>query len=147
MDQADNQRRPYALKAGEGWTYRIFGVDFTVKAGEMPQGHGAALMEYTTRKGEEPGEHTHPGEDEIFYALEGQITFLCGGERFDLETGGMIFLPHGVPHDYAIPGDDPVRLLIVTAPYRGESSGGWGGFVSDLEKGQGELVAKPPHVS
>ena len=142
-----NERQPYALKAGEGWTYRLFGVDFTVKAGEMPAGNGAAIMEYVTRKGEEPGEHTHPTEDEMFYVLEGRITFLCDGERFDLETGGFIFLPHGSPHDYTFPDEEPVRLLIVTAPVRKEVGGGWGGFVSDLEKGQGELVAKPPHVS
>ncbi len=142
-----NERQPYALKAGEGWTYRLFGVDFTVKAGEMPAGNGAAIMEYVTRKGEEPGEHTHPTEDEMFYVLEGRITFLCDGERFDLETGGFIFLPHGSPHDYTFPDEEPVRLLIVTAPVREEAGGGWGGFVSDLEKGQGELVAKPPHVS
>ena len=144
MDHTDGERRPYALKAGEGWTYRLFSVDFTVKAGEVPPGSGAAIMEYTARKGEEPGQHTHPNEDEIFYVLEGKITFLCGGERFDLEQGGFIFLPHGIPHDYTFPGDDPVRLLIVTAPVRG-GSGGWGGFVSDLELGQGELIASPSH--
>jgi quercetin dioxygenase-like cupin family protein len=147
MDQADGGTRPYALKAGEGWTYRLFGVDFIVKAGEIPRGNGAAFMEYVTRKGEEPGEHTHPGEDEIFYVLEGKITFLCGGERFDLEQGGFIFLPHGIPHDYTIPGEDPVRLLIVTAPVREGPGGGWGGFVSDLELGQGELVASPSHLN
>ena len=145
--QKPENRQPYVLNSNEGWTYRLFGVDFTVKAGEITPGNGAAIMEYVTRKGEEPGAHTHQTEDEIFYVLDGKITFLCGGERFDLETGGMIFLPHGIPHDYAIPGEDPVRLLIVTAPVREGPAGGWGGFVSDLELGQGELVSKPPHVN
>lgn len=145
MDQSDSNRRPYALKKGEGWIYNI-GINFDVKAGEIAPGNGAALMEYVTRKGEEPGEHTHPTEDEIFYVLEGRITFRCGGETFDLEQGGVVFLPCGISHGYTIPGDDPVRLLIVTAPVREGPGGGWGGFVSDLELGQGELVAKPPHV-
>ena len=147
MAQPEGQKRPYALKAGEGWTYNFFGINFDVKAGEIAPGNGAAIMEYVTRKGEEPGQHTHQTEDEIFYVLDGKITFLCGGERFDLETGGMIFLPHGIPHDYAIPGEDPVRLLIITAPFRDGPGGGWGGFVSDLELGQGELIAKPPQAS
>ena len=145
MHQSDSKRQPYALKKGEGWTYRM-GIDFSVKAGEVPPGSGAALMEYVTRKGEEPGEHTHPTEDEMFYVLEGRITFRCGGETFDLEQGGVVFLPRGISHGYSIPGEDPVRLLIVTAPVREGPGGGWGGFVSDLELGQGELVAKPPHV-
>jgi hypothetical protein len=45
-------------------------------------------------------------------------------------------------HGYSIQGEDPVRLLVVTSPLRQEA-GGWGGFVADMELGQGELIAKP----
>lgn len=34
MDSQNKPGLPYALSAGEGWTYS-FGVDFTVKAGEV----------------------------------------------------------------------------------------------------------------
>jgi hypothetical protein len=34
--------RPYALKAGEGWTYHD-GIDFTVKAGELGKGRRLAV--------------------------------------------------------------------------------------------------------
>jgi D-aminopeptidase len=61
---------PYALKPGEGWTYND-GIQFTVKAGELQSTNGAAFIEYLTRKGEEPPDHTHPSEDEMFYVLEG----------------------------------------------------------------------------
>ena len=143
MDQLGSRVRPYALKAGEGWTYR-FGVDFTVKAGEVQAGSGAAILEYGTRQGEEPPDHTHGTEDEMFSVLEGAITFRCGGESFDLEKGGFIFLPRGIQHGYTIRSEDPVRLLVITCPVREGSSGGWGGFVADMESGQGELIAKPP---
>lgn len=142
MNQLGSRTRPYALKPGEGWTYR-FGVDFTVKAGEVQAGSGSAILEYVTRKGEEPEDHTHPTEDEMFYVLEGAITFRCGEESFDLEKGGFIFLPRGLQHGYTIRSADPVRLLVVTSPVREGSSGGWGGFVTDMESGQGELIAKP----
>jgi quercetin dioxygenase-like cupin family protein len=145
MGPLGSRTRPYALKAGEGWTYR-FGIDFSVKAGEVPDGSGAAVLEYVTRQGEEPSDHTHPSEDEMFYVLEGAITFRCGGETFDLEKGGFIFLPRGIQHGYTIRSAEPVRLLVVTAPVREGASGGWGGFVSDMELGQGELIAKPPAV-
>jgi quercetin dioxygenase-like cupin family protein len=137
--------RPYALKSGEGWTYR-FGIGFTVKASEVREGSGAAVLEYVTKKGEEPGDHTHNTEDEMFYVLGGAITFRCGGETFDLKQGDFIFLPHGVEHGYTITSDEAVRLLVLTAPIRDGSSGGWGGFVADMESGQGELIAKPPYV-
>jgi quercetin dioxygenase-like cupin family protein len=142
MDQLGSRIRPYALKAGEGWTYR-FGIDFTVKAGEVQDGSGAALLEYVTRQGEEPPDHTHGSEDEMFYVLEGAVTFRCGEETFDLEKGGFIFLPRGIQHGYTIRSEDPVRLIVVTSPVREGSSGGWGGFVADMELDQGELIAKP----
>jgi|SRR6266487_1579655 len=144
MNKTDRQIQPYALNMGEGWTYR-FGIDFIVKASEVQNNNGAAIMEYVTRKGEEPPSHTHNTEDEMFYVLEGAITFRCGESTFDLEKGGFIFLPSGIEHEYTIRGEDPVRLLVVTSPVREELSGGWGGFVADMESGQGELITKPPH--
>jgi quercetin dioxygenase-like cupin family protein len=143
MDQPDRRIRPYTLKAGEGWTYR-FGVDFTVKAGEVRDGSGAAFVEYVTRRGEEPPSHIHETEDEMFYVLEGAVTFQCGGVTFDLEKGGFVFLPRGIEHSYTIRSQEPVRLIAVTSPARERPGGGWGGFVADMELGQGELLATPP---
>lgn len=145
MEKFSSRSQPYALNADEGWTYR-FGIDFTVKAGEVQPGSGAAFLEYVTRQGEEPPEHTHATEDEMFYVLEGAITFHCGEETFDLEKGGFIFLPRGIPHSYTIRSEAPVRLIVVTSPTREGPSRGWGGFVADMESGQGELIAKPPYV-
>jgi quercetin dioxygenase-like cupin family protein len=61
-----------------------------------------------------------------------------------LEKGGFIFLPAGIEHGYTIGGDDSVRLIVVTSPIREGAGAGWGGFVADMESGQGELVTKPP---
>ena len=144
MDSLDGRIRPYALEADEGWTYR-FGVDFVVKASEVQEGSGVAFLEYVTRKGEEPPSHTHETEDEIFYILEGAVTFQCGGETFNVKNGGFIFLPRGIEHSYTILSDDPVRMIVVTAPVREMVKGGWGGFVADMELGQGELIRKPKH--
>src|SRR6185369_15855296 len=117
MDQSGSRMRPYALAAGEGWTYR-FGIDFTVKAGEVRAGSGAAFCEYSSAAGDEPPDHTHPTEDELFYVLEGALTFRCGGETFAVEAGGFIFLPRGVEHGYTIRGSQRARLIAVTCPIR-----------------------------
>jgi quercetin dioxygenase-like cupin family protein len=99
-------------------------------------------VEYTTRKGEEPPDHTHPTEDEIFYVIKGELTFRCGGKCFDVNDGGFVYLPQGIGHGYTIRSDGPVRLLVVTFPTSGVSNEGWGGFIADVER-QGELVAVP----
>ena len=130
------QARPYAFKAGEGWIYN-YGIDFTVKAGEHGQGRRVAFIEYTTRAGEEPPDHTHGTEDEIFYVLKGALSFHCGGESFEVEDGGFVFLPRGIEHGYRIRSPDDVHVLVVTAPADDALADGWGGFVGDLEE-QGE---------
>ncbi len=138
--QRPQAREEYALGPAQGFTYR-YGIDFTVKAGEIETTNGAAFIEYTTKTGEEPEAHTHLTEDEMFYVLEGTLTFKCGGQTFDVDEGGFVFLPQGIEHGYTIRSAGPVRLLVVTAPARqpGES---WGGFVADFES-TGDLVGQP----
>jgi len=132
------QIRPYALQAGEGWTYN-YGIDFTVKAGELGQGRRLAFVEYTTRAGEEPPDHTHTTEDEIFYVLQGRLDFRCGDESFEVSEGGFVFLPRGVEHGYRIRSEGDVRLLAVTSPAQEDAAG----FVADFEA-QGDLRGSPP---
>jgi quercetin dioxygenase-like cupin family protein len=136
----DGGTRPYALQAGEGWTYR-YGIDFTVKAGELGPAR-VAVIEYTTRAGEEPPEHTHETEDELFYVLRGSLSFRCGDDTFEVDDGGFVFLPRGIRHGYTIRGEGDVRLLVVTAPAQ-DDGGGWGGFVADLQV-TGDPRATPP---
>jgi quercetin dioxygenase-like cupin family protein len=137
--------RPYALKAAEGWIYN-YGIDFTVKTGELGRGPRLALVEYTTRPGEEPPDHTHAKEDEIFYVLQGDLAFRCGEDTFELTDGGFIFLPRGIEHGYQIRGKRHVHLLVITSPADESATGGWGGFVADFEE-QGELRRSPPEFT
>ena len=122
---------PYYLKRGAGKTHDI-GIDVTVKAGEARSTNGAAVIEFVTRKGEEPGDHVHDTEDEMFYVVDGRITFICEGKRFNAGPGGFVYLPRGLSHNYVIRGEKPVRLLVITTPPR-KGTKGWGGFVGDFE--------------
>jgi quercetin dioxygenase-like cupin family protein len=125
---------PYALRRGEGPTF-AFGPNFIVKAGEMGQGRRLSFVDYTTKKGEEPGDHTHPTEDEIFYIVHGELTFRCGGREFELNDGGFMFLPRGLEHGYTIRSEGEARILLVLSPADEAASGGWGGLVGSLEGG------------
>lgn len=128
--------RPYALRAGEGQTYRFgpLGVDFVVKVGEQSQGRRLAVFEYTTQAGQEPPDHTHATEDEIFYVLRGEAAFRCGTERFEVAEDGCVFLPRGIEHGYRITSAGEARLLVITAPAPGNGIRGWDGFVGRFEQ-------------
>jgi mannose-6-phosphate isomerase-like protein (cupin superfamily) len=60
--------------------------------------------------------HVHRDEDELYYVLEGDHVFVCGGDEYRLGPGGMVFLPRGVPHAHrrVVPGAG--RLLSMTSP-------------------------------
>jgi hypothetical protein len=46
--------QPYALQDGEGRSYLWYNFLFTMKAGPRETGGAFALMDFATRKGEEP---------------------------------------------------------------------------------------------
>jgi quercetin dioxygenase-like cupin family protein len=107
---------PYALNDGEGRSYLWYNFLFTMKAGPRETGGAFALMDFATRKGEEPPEHVHEGEDELFYILEGDLTFSCGDNSFDVGPRGFIFLPRDIPHSFTIRSHGLARMLVITHP-------------------------------
>jgi quercetin dioxygenase-like cupin family protein len=107
---------PYALNDGEGRSYLWYNFLFTMKAGPPETGGAFALMDFMTRKGEEPPEHVHEGEDELFYVLDGNLTFTCGDRSFDVGPRGFIFLPRDIPHSFSIHSDGLARMLVMTHP-------------------------------
>lgn len=128
--------KPYSLKSGEGRTFN-YGIDHTIKAGELNPGRGAAFFEYTTVKGEEPSDHTHGTEDQVFYVLSGKVAFHCDGETYQVSEGGFMYLPRGLEHGYTILSDEPAHVLVATFPTREAEGKGWGGYLADVET-QGE---------
>ena len=76
--------------------------------------------------------HVHERLYEIFYVLEGEITFQIGTELFTAGAGTVVWIPPGTPHGFRVktetaralnmylPGgfDDVVRLLGTPATAR-----------------------------
>jgi quercetin dioxygenase-like cupin family protein len=55
-------------------------------------------MEVKARPGTETPPHIHEREHELFYLLEGAMRFYTPEKAFDVQAGGVAFLPHGKPH-------------------------------------------------
>jgi quercetin dioxygenase-like cupin family protein len=50
-------------------------------------------------KGDEIPWHNHPGEDELFYVIDGSLRFeVEGGEPFTMEAGDLYIVGRGVNH-------------------------------------------------
>ena len=52
----------------------------------------------------------HRDEDELHYVLEADHVFVCGGEDYRLDPGGVVFLPRGVPHAHRRVVPEHVRV-------------------------------------
>ena len=108
--------RPYRVASGEGlanvwWkSGRV-----TVKAGGAGRGHAFSQIEVDDPRGSGPPLHLHHNEDETFYVLEGDVTFLVGEERIDLEAGDYLFGPRGVAHAYVV-RSERARMLVTASP-------------------------------
>ena len=47
-----------------------------------------------------PGAHSHEANEELFYVVEGTMTFLVGTEYVDATAGTFLRIPAGVIHDF-----------------------------------------------
>lgn len=68
------------------------------------------------RPASQPPLHEHDGEDEIFFLLEGQITFWSIGTEVVLTAGDCILLPKDVPHTFQVSPDREAKWLVILAP-------------------------------
>ncbi len=60
-----------------------------------------------------PG-HVHTREDEIWYVIEGELSFKIGGRTAKAGPGTLVFAPRGVPHQYIVSKAQARYLLIFT---------------------------------
>jgi len=57
--------------------------------------------------------HIHHNEDESIYLLEGDLVFQVEDDKFDVEKGGTVYMPKGVPHGFRITGDKEAHILFI----------------------------------
>jgi mannose-6-phosphate isomerase-like protein (cupin superfamily) len=106
--------------AGEGTPIWFVNSLARIKATARSTGGAYGLLESVIPPGFSPPLHVHHREDESFWVLEGEFTFLCGGNSVRALPGTYVFLPRGVPHSFVVEGDAPGRLLTMLTPGGGE---------------------------
>ena len=95
--------------AGMGASIRIL-VDSASSNGRQ------GVLVYTVPPGL-PGPPLHKHDfDELFYVLDGTITFSANGETFEGGPGTSVFAPGGVPHTFANKSGAPATYLLTFVP-------------------------------
>jgi mannose-6-phosphate isomerase-like protein (cupin superfamily) len=62
-----------------------------------------------------PGAHSH-AEDDVFYVIEGIMSFLVDGRWFDAPKGSFVLAPAGVAHDFENRSDARAGVLNFSIP-------------------------------
>ena len=120
MTDIDKQRIPaaYYREVNVDSTIKYMGQVITVLAKGSETNGCFAFMEVKVRPGLEPPPHIHEREHELFFVLEGAIRFYTPERTFDVQAGGVGFLPQGKPHTFACLTEEilPVRSTAVALP-------------------------------
>jgi mannose-6-phosphate isomerase-like protein (cupin superfamily) len=103
--------RPIVVPPGRG--HRIGNVEFLARSADTPR-FTFAMIEIVA--GRELEAHVHDDEDDAFYILEGEMTFLFGDRSVAAPPGTFVLVPPGVEHGFRNEGDGPVRMLNIHAP-------------------------------
>lgn len=119
---------PYMLGKDEGRALWFLGCLTLVKA-TGPQTAGRfGLIDQVFPSGFASPYHVHHAEDEGFYILEGEMTFICGGEKLKAGPGAYVFGPRDIPHGFRVDGPGHARILLLATP------AGFEQFVMDLSE-------------
>jgi mannose-6-phosphate isomerase-like protein (cupin superfamily) len=62
-----------------------------------------------------PGAHAHD-EDDVFYVIEGTMSFLIGNRWVDAPTGSFVLAPAGTTHDFENRTSSRTGVLNFSAP-------------------------------
>jgi quercetin dioxygenase-like cupin family protein len=111
-----SRNQPYILTREEGQAVWFLGTLMIFKATGKDNAQTFSLIEQILPPGFAPPLHVHHAEDEAFYILEGELTFVCGEHRWHADTGAFIFLPKDIAHGFLVEGSQPARLLQFTVP-------------------------------
>lgn len=111
-----NSRTPVLRTAAAGKAIAVVGDIYRFLAtGEETDGK-YALWEATVGPGSGPPPHTHSREEEGFYVLEGEMTFLVGDRTVTAGPGEFVNMPVGTPHYFRNESAKVARMLISVAP-------------------------------
>lgn len=79
-------------------------------------GGSYALWEEWANPGSGTPPHIHHKEHEVFYILEGEMTFFKDGQPVVAKAGTLVHVPSGVLHNYVNQTQNIVHMMVMVTP-------------------------------
>lgn len=107
-----DEERAVVVRPGGG--HHVGNVEFLARSRDTPRFNLGVITKQPHSDG--PPIHLHEEEDDSFYVLEGEITFVVEDDELVAGPGTFVLVPPGVRHTFANRGDTVARMLNIHAP-------------------------------
>jgi mannose-6-phosphate isomerase-like protein (cupin superfamily) len=113
---ADTPRTVVVLRPGEGRSYPMGRIAAVFKADGAETADRYSVSEWWIEPHTQgPGAHSHP-EDDVFYVIEGTMSFLVDDTWLDAPRGSFVLVPAGVTHDFENRSEARAGVLNLSIP-------------------------------
>ena len=100
-EERSEERSAIVLAPGEGREYRMGRISAIFKADGTETNKRYSISEWWLEPHTAgPGAHSHAEEDDVFYVIEGTMSFLIGDRWIEARKGSFVLAPAGVMHDF-----------------------------------------------
>lgn len=106
--------QPFGLSRDTAPAYWSQGILWSVLATGEQTGGAYSVIEELCPKASGAPPHTHE-QDEAFYIVEGEATFLLGDRQETARTGSFVWVPRGTVHSFRV-DSETCRLLNIYTP-------------------------------
>lgn len=111
-----SKRAPVVVAPGAGRGYSLGAGRALFKAdGDETRGQYSLSEWWLEPHTRGPGAHQHE-EDDVFYVIEGTMSFFVGGKWLDAPKGSLVIAPGGMPHDFENRTAKRAGMLNVSVP-------------------------------
>ena len=106
-----SEPRAVIVRPGEG--ARVGNVEFLARTVDTPR-FNLGVIDFAAGRVLEP--HVHTDEDDSFFILSGEITFMLPDGDVVARPGTFVLIPPGVEHGFRNDTSDPAQILNIHAP-------------------------------
>ena len=104
---------PRAVIVRPGGGARVGNIEFLARTSDTPR-FNLGVIDFAAGRVLEP--HVHTDEDDSFFILSGEITFMLPEGDVVATPGTFVLIPPGVEHGFRNDTDQPAQILNLHAP-------------------------------
>jgi len=96
----------FKIELPQARTFQMQGTLWRVLATGDETGGVVGALDERSAHGIAAPMHVHEDADEIFYVLDGELTFFVGNQRIEAAAGAFVYLPRFVHHGFQVDSEE-----------------------------------------